>query len=154
MHLASRHANERHRSQRRLDCYLIQRATRPPVRPGHSLSTRRKPALPLGIVTVVVVWLPPEAMPLAKGVKLPAASVGELSTEYVAPGMEVQVSVKWRLTLSYCHDEMVGGGGGGVNQDEIIVVVNEGDPFGWTIEGEYDRRVSPGRASAPCGDLI
>src|ERR1017187_2668598 len=62
--------------------------------PGHCCWIRRKPALPPGIVTVVVVWLPPEGMPLERVVKLAAASVGEVSTAYVAPGMEVQVSVK------------------------------------------------------------
>ena len=77
----------------------------------HCWRTRRNPREPLGIVTVVVVWLPPEEMPLARVVKLPAASVGEVSTEYVAPGIEDQVSVKWRLRLLYCHAVIVGGGG-------------------------------------------
>ena len=67
--------------------------------------------MPLGIVTVLVVWLPPEAMPVTNGVKLPAARVGEVRTEYVAPGMEVHVSVKWRLALLYSQAVMVGGGG-------------------------------------------
>ena len=33
------------------------------------------------LVIVVLVWLPPEGMPVAAGVKLPAARVVELSTE-------------------------------------------------------------------------
>ena len=46
-----------------------------------------------------------------KGVKLPAAKVGEVSTAYVAPGMEVQVSVKSRVMLSYWYEVIVGGSG-------------------------------------------
>ena len=42
---------------------------------------RRKPALPTGMVTVVVVWLPPEGIPLAKGLKLPGANVADDNTE-------------------------------------------------------------------------
>ncbi len=134
-------------------------------RPGNNNAGKR--VLPKGIVAVVLVWAPPEAITVASGRKPPAASVADRSMEHVPPGVELQDMENWRGTGLYMPRGYARRlqSGSGIDQHKVIVIAKEWDGkvllqagILWESVARPDlaaaRQLTTLRLLSPCADSL